>query len=165
VARRHSTTSIIHRIALEVVDHLIDENGICEHTSVALGAMLGESEQTIYVVRTHLEACPDSKGFRLPYRAKGPMVLVDPEKTLTSLEDLKSARALPVMLAADSVIRTTNRVRARNVTAIDALEREAYNSGNTDLAQALGWAATDIRSSGDISPAVRYRLEQLGVLA
>jgi len=107
--RAHNPNSYIHKTAEKVIQHLVDEDGICNHTGVALGAMFGVSEQTIYVVRVHLETCPMSGNYRLPYRARGPLVLTDPDKNLTTLE-AAAVRAEPVMKAATSVMQSITRM-------------------------------------------------------
>lgn len=160
--RTHNPNTSIHKTAEKVIQHLVDENGICDHTSKALGAMLGVSEQTIYVVRVHLETCPMAGGYRLPYRAQGPLVLTDPDKHETTLE-ATNIRAQPVMAAATSVLRTLNRMGERNVAGIQALAREAYASLNIDLGDALDAAATDIQTRGDLHPMTIKALEALGV--
>jgi hypothetical protein len=160
--RGHNPNSFIHKNSMKVIQHLVDEDGICEHTSVALGAMLGLSENTVYIVRVHLETCPDGMGYNLPYRARGPLVLTDPDKNLTSLE-ATAVRAEPVMKAAASVLQTLNRMGARNVAGIQALSREAYASLNMDLGDALDAAATDIQTRGDLHPMTIKALAALGV--
>jgi hypothetical protein len=165
LSRKHSDKSFIHQVAMQVVDHLIDENGICDHTYKAIAAMFGTTEPTIQMVRIHLESCPDSRGHMLPYRAKGPLVLTDPDKNETTLEDLKAQRAAPVLAAFSSMLRMLKRMDARNVTALDALGTEARAIGDNDLADALEQAALDVRTTGDIHPMTRLRLQQLGVLS
>ena len=158
----HNPNSYIHKNAEKVIQHLVDEDGICDHTSMALGAMLGMSEQTVYVVRVHLETCPMAGGYRLPYRAKGPLILTDPDKNLTTLEEAKT-RARPVMLAAESVIQTLTRMGERNNAGILALSKEAYNSGNTLLGDALDAAAYDLRTTGSLHRMTVKVLADLGV--
>lgn len=160
--RTHNPNTSIHKIALKVIQHLVDEDGICDHTSVALAAMFGVSENTIYVVRVHLETCPMAGGYKLPYRAKGPLVLTDPDKNLTTLE-ATDVRAKPVMEAASSVLATLRRMGERNVAGIQALAREAYASLNVDLADALDAAATDIQTRGELHPMTVKALAALGV--
>jgi len=158
----HNPNSYIHKAAVKVIKHLVDEAGVCNHTSVALGAMLGMSEQTVYVIRVHLESCPLAGGYRLPYRAKGPLILTDPDKNETTLQ-AASVRAVPVMDAAVSVIQSINRMKARNVDGILALSKEAYASLNKDLGDALDAAATDIRDTGALHVATVRWLASLGV--
>jgi hypothetical protein len=158
----HNPNSFIHKNALKVIQHLVDEDGICQHTSVALGAMLGVSEQTIYVVRVHLESCPVAGGYRLPYRAKGPLVLTDPEKNETTLQ-ATAVRATPIMAAAQSVLQTLARMGDRNIAGIMALSKEAYASLNIDLGDALDAAATDLQTRGDLHPMTVKALAALGV--
>jgi hypothetical protein len=160
--RSHNPNSYIHKASEKVLAHLVDEKGICDHTSVALAAMLGLTEPTVYVVRVHLETCPTAGGYNLPYRAKGPLVLTDPDKNLTTLE-ATAIRALPVMTAASSVLRTLARMGERNVAGIKALSQEAYASLNTDLGDALDAAATDIQTRGDLHPMTIKALAALGV--
>jgi hypothetical protein len=160
--RPHNPNSYIHKASEKVLAHLVDEDGICDHTSVALAAMLGLTEPTVYVVRVHLETCPTAGGYNLPYRAKGPLILTDPDKNLTTLQ-ATAVRALPVMSAASSVLRTLNRMGERNVAGIKALSQEAYASLNTDLGDALDAAATDIQTRGDLHPMTVKALAALGV--
>lgn len=160
--RSHNPNSYIHKASEKVLQHLVDEDGICDHPSTAIAAMLGLTEPTVYVVRVHLETCPTAGGYNLPYRAKGPLVLTDPDKNLTTLE-ATAIRALPVMTAASSVLRTLTRMGERNVAGIKALSQEAYASLNTDLGDALDAAATDIQSRGDLHPMTIKALAALGV--
>lgn len=161
--RNHNPNSYIHKASEKVLKHLVDENGICAHTSVALAAMLGLTEQTIYVVRVHLESCPTAGGYNLPYRAKGPLVLTDPDKNVTTLE-AAAVRAQPVMVAAQSIIQMLNRMKARDVAGVNALAQEAYASLNTDLGDALDAAATDIQTRGELHPMTVKALAALGVV-
>jgi len=163
MSKGHNPKSSIHRLSMKVVDHVVmDDGGLCDHTNLAVSAMVGMTVDTVPVVRRHLEVCPDSQGVRLAYRGGEDLVLVDPLK-VHSLKDLQSERAAPLVNSVVSVARTLERQRERNISALVAAEAEARASTNTALADAFGWAANDVRTTGSISPSTEYVLASLGV--
>jgi len=166
----HNPGSFIHKVAEAVIDHLILEDGVCTHDAPALAVMLSPkvsggrvSQQTIYVVRQHLETCPSAGNYRLPYRMKGPMVLVDPDKNLTTLKDLRSERTQVVASAFKSMYRQLAGMTARNIDGISVLATEARNSGDNDLADNLEQVVVDLRATGTIHPSTSKLLAALGV--